>query len=170
LGTQHRHRWETTFEGMSRADRRGCEYDAFVPDQLAGWNLMLPADLVADLADAEQAVRELNRTGGGVLALEGLARFLLRAESVASSRIEGLEAGARRLLEAEVVLGEGGAGADRVAVEVLGNIAAMDAAVELGAEAPSIRLDGMLDIHRRLMDRSPVPDTVRQSPATVPRR
>ncbi|TVR25919.1 MAG: hypothetical protein EA389_07160, partial [Ilumatobacter sp.] len=39
--------------------------------------------------------------------MEGLARFLLRAESVASSKIEGLEAGPRRLLDAEVVLTQG---------------------------------------------------------------
>jgi Fic family protein len=120
-------------------------------------NLTLPADLIADLADAETAVRSLNDgAGAGTLALEGLARFLLRAESVASSKIEGLEAGARRLLEAEIVLGEGGNGADRIAVEVLGNIAAMDAAIDLGSDAPEIRVNDLLDIHRRLMERTPL--------------
>lgn len=40
------------------------------------------------------------------VSLEGLARFLLRAESVASSKIEGLEAGRRLLPDAEVALAD----------------------------------------------------------------
>ena len=71
------------------------------------------------LSDAEAAIRRLNATGTSHVSLEGLERFLLRAESVASSKIEGLEAGPRRLLDAEIVLARGGDAADRVAVEVL---------------------------------------------------
>jgi hypothetical protein len=37
----------------------GCDYEAFVPDPHAGWDLQLPADLVADLADAELGIRLL---------------------------------------------------------------------------------------------------------------
>ena len=102
-------------------------------DPLAGWDLALRADLVADLTDAEAAIRRLNTSATSHVSLEGLARFLLRAESVASSKIEGLEAGPRRLLDAEVVLAQGGDAADWVAVEVLANVAAMEAAVELGS-------------------------------------
>jgi hypothetical protein len=120
-----RQRWTASFEGMSRRDRRGCEYDAYLPDPLGGWDLALPADLVADLADAEAAIRELNGSGTAHVSLEGLARFLLRAESVASSKIEGLEAGPRRLLDAEVLLAQRGDAADRIAVEILANVAAM---------------------------------------------
>jgi hypothetical protein len=78
---------------------------------------------------------------------------LLRAESVASSKIEGLEAGPRRLLDAELVLAQGGDAADRVAVEVLDNVAAMEASVELGSTADTIALDDLLGIHRILMER-----------------
>lgn len=152
-----RHRWTSSFEGMSRRDRQGCDYDAFLPDPLTGWDLALPADLVADLADAETAIRELNTSTTAHMSLEGLARFLLRAESVASSKIEGLEAGARRLLDAEVVLTEGGDAADRIAVEVLANVAAMHAAVELGTTRDTVTLDDLLAIHRILMDGSALP-------------
>lgn len=72
---------------LSRRDRQGCDYDAYLPDPLAGWELVLPADLVADLSDAEAAIRRLNATGTSHVSLEGLARFLLRAESVASSKL-----------------------------------------------------------------------------------
>ncbi len=153
-----RNRWTPSSEGMSRRDRQGCDYDAYLPDPLAGWGLTLPADLVADLADAEAAIRGLNASGTSHVSLEGLARFLLRAESVASSKIEGLEAGPRRLLDAEVALAEGSDAADRVAVEVLANVAAMEAAVEVGAASGTITLDDLLDIHRTLMERSPTPD------------
>lgn len=152
-----RQRWTPSFDGMSRRDREGCAYEAYLPDPLAGWNPSLSADLVADLADAEAAIRRLNAEGTSHVSLEGLARFLLRAESVGSSKIEGLEAGPRRLLDAEVALAEGGVTADRVAAEVLANVAAMEAAVELAATRATITLDDLLDVHRILMERSPAP-------------
>jgi Fic family protein len=157
VATLIRHRWTSSFEGMSRRDRQGCDYDAYLPDPLAGWDLALPADLVADLTDAEAAIRRLNTSTTSHVSLEGLARFLLRAESVASSKIEGLEAGPRRLLDAEVVLAQGGDAADRIAVEVLANVAAMEAAVELGSTNDWITLDDLLEIHRILMARSSMP-------------
>jgi Fic family protein len=157
VATLIRHRWTSSFEGMSRRDRQGCDYDAYLPDPIAGWDLALPADLVADLTDAEAAIRRLNTFTTTHVSLEGLARFLLRAESVASSKIEGLEAGPRRLLDAEVVLAQGGDAADRVAVEVLANVAAMEAAVELGSTNDAITLDDLLAIHRILMKRSSMP-------------
>jgi hypothetical protein len=39
--------WISSFEGMSRRDRQGCDYDAYVPDPLAGWDLGLPAAATA---------------------------------------------------------------------------------------------------------------------------
>jgi Fic family protein len=158
MATLVRGRWTASFEGMGRRDRRGCDYDAYLPDPLAGWDLTLPADLAADIADAETEVRRLNARTDATLALEGLARFLLRAESVASSRIEGLGAGPRRLLEAEAVLAEGGDAADRESVEVIGNIAAMQSAIALGAAARPITLSDLLAIHGTLMGRSPTPN------------
>ncbi len=158
MATLIRSRWTSSFQGMSRRDRQGCDYDAYLPDLLAGWELSLPADLVADLGDAEAAIGRLNATGTSHVSLEGLARFLLRAESVASSKIEGLEAGPRRLLDAEVVLAQDGDTVDRVAVEVLANVAAMEAAVELGASTDTITLDDLLGIHRTLMERSATPE------------
>jgi Fic family protein len=158
VGELIRRRWTASFEGMSRRDRQGCDYDVFCPDPLGGWNPILAADLVSDLADAEAAVRRLNSTETTQVSLEGFARFLLRTESVASSKIEGLDAGPRRLLDAEVLLARGGEAADRVAAEVLANVAATEAAVELGASATTIRLDDLLEIHRILMAQSPTPD------------
>ena len=140
---------------MSRRDRGGCSYDAYLPDLLADWNMDIPADVAADIADAEAAVRSLNDAGTKHVSLEGLARFLLRAESVGSSRIEGLSAASRRLAKAEVALALGGDPADSIAVEVLGNIAAMESAIEIANKAKRFGRAELLSIHRTLMDRSP---------------
>jgi len=153
-----RRRWEPRFQGLTRRDRQGCNYDAYLPDPLAGWNLTLSGDVAADIGDAETAIRDLNQAGTTHVSLEGLARFLLRAESVASSKIEGLDAGARRLVEAEALLAESGEAADRVAVEVLGNIASMESAVELADKPREITLADLLGIHQVLMERSPTPE------------
>jgi Fic family protein len=158
VATLIRRRWTSSFEQMSRRDRQGCSYDAYLPDPLAGWEPALAADLVADLSDAEAAIRRLNATGTSHVSAEGLARFLLRAESVASSRIEGLDAGPRRLLDAELALTQGGDAGDRVAVEVLANLTAMEAAVAMGSSADTITVDDLLAIHRMLMERSATPE------------
>lgn len=142
---------------MSRKDRRGCEYDSYLPDLLADWELTMPADVAADIADAETAIRTLNDRGTWHVSLEGLARFLLRAESVASSRIEGLAAATKRLARAEAALTlfePTSQVYDGVAIEVLGNIAAMQSAVELATKSDRFGLDDLLSIHRTLMKNS----------------
>lgn len=152
-----RKRWEPRFEGLTRQDRRGCSYDAYLPDPLSGWNLMLPSDLAADIADAEAAIGKLNRGDTEHVSLEGLARFLLRAESVASSKIEGLDVSVRRLIAAESGIAQGGGSSDRAATEVLANIASMQSAVDLAAESHQISLDDLLSVHRELMTGSSTP-------------
>ncbi|MEQ8717714.1 MAG: Fic family protein [Acidimicrobiales bacterium] len=157
MASHLRKRREANFQGMSRRDRRGCDYDAYLPDPLVGWDPSIPADVAADIADAEAAVRALNDAGTTHVSLEGLARFLLRAESVGSSKIEGLEAAAHRLARAEAAIALGGDADDRVAVEVIGNIAAMESAVGLAASTDRFELDDLLSVHRTLMDNSPTP-------------
>ena len=158
MASLQRKHWEARFEGMSRRDRQGCDYDAYLADPLAGWDLAIPGDVAADIADAEVAIRRLNDAGTTHVSLEGLARFLLRAESVASSMIEGLAAGTGRLVQAEVAVNRGEDAGDQVAVEVLGNIAAMESAIELAIGAAAFDRDDLLSIHRTLMERSPTPE------------
>src|SRR5579875_3080606 len=77
---------------------------------------------------------------------EALARILLRAESVASSRIEGLEIGARRLLRAEAARRLGDDPSDATAVEILGNIDAMVFAIEHVDAGDPITVELVLDV------------------------
>lgn len=61
MASHLRKRWDANFQGMSRRDRRGCDYGAYLADPLADWDLSIPADVAADVADAEAAVRAQRR-------------------------------------------------------------------------------------------------------------
>jgi Fic family protein len=137
--------------GLSRRDRRSCDYTAYLPDPLIGRRFVLDGDVAADVADAEAAIMRLNAEATALVDTEALARLLLRAESVASSRIEGLEIGARRLLRAEAVRSMREPSSDLTATEVLGNIDAMLYAVERVAFKDEITVDLLLGLHRRLL-------------------
>src|ERR1035437_1416135 len=93
--------WVSDGGGVRRKDRRGCEYSAYVPDPLMGRVFTLEGAVAADVADADAAVARLNAEASSLVNTEAIARLLLRAEAVASSKIEGLVVGARRLLKAE---------------------------------------------------------------------
>jgi Fic family protein len=137
--------------GLPRRDRRSCTYDAYVPDRLVGRPFVLEGGVAADVADAEAAITRLNVQARALVDTEALARILLRAEAVASSRIEGLEVGARRLLRAEVARRLDDTPTDVTATEVLGNIDAMAYAVETISAGDDIRVDLLLELHRRVL-------------------
>jgi Fic family protein len=137
--------------GVSRRDRRSCNYTAYLPDPLVRRRFALDGDVAADIADAEAAIARLNAEATALVDTEALARILLRAESVASSRIEGLEIGARRLLHAEVVRSMREPSSDVTATEVLGNIDAMLYGVEQIGTGDEITVDLLLELHRRLL-------------------
>src|SRR5512133_3343442 len=130
-----------------RTERRAFSYRAFVPDPIAELQLALPSSVAAAISAAERAVDALNRDPPLIASLEVLARRLLRAESVASSRIEGLVLSQRQLARAEA---EEPDARDETARSVLGNVAAMEQAVELGASARPLRLSDLLALHRVL--------------------
>jgi Fic family protein len=136
--------------GLSRRDRRGCDYEAYVPDPIAGRPISLSGETAADVADAELAVERLNREASGLADSEAVARLLLRAEAVASSKIEGLEIGGRRLMKAQLALGLGDP-SDVTATEVLNNIEAMRWAVDALSAARRITSTDILGIHERLL-------------------
>ncbi|MDP9336940.1 MAG: Fic family protein, partial [Actinomycetota bacterium] len=138
--------------GLPRRDRQSCEYEAYVPDPLVGRRITLDGEVAADVADAEAAIARLNASAATLVDTEALARLLLRAECVASSKIEGLEVGPRRLIRAEAAHVLGDASGDANADEVLGNIEAMSWAMETLAEQVSISFAGLLEVHRRLLE------------------
>src|SRR6476660_9200646 len=83
--------WEPHLDALGgRSARRGISYKAYVPAPVAAEGFLLESDIAAAAANAEAACRELNKEPPELSNFETPARQLLRAESVASSRIEGL--------------------------------------------------------------------------------
>jgi Fic family protein len=146
-----RRRWTSDSAGQTKADHRSCDYEAYVPDLLAERSFGLDGVVAADVAEAETAIARLNVEASALIDTEALARILLRAEAVASSRIEGLDIGARRLLCAEAIRGLDDAPADVTASEVLGNIDAMVYGIEQVGVGDEITVELLLEIDRRLL-------------------
>jgi len=142
--------------GLSRKDSRSCEYQAYVPDPLVGRRIVLDGDVAADVAEAQEAIARLDASATALADTEAIARLLLRAESVASSRIEGLQIGARRLLRAEAVRALGEPSSDMTATEILGNIEAMRFAVRSVRPGTPITVELLLEAHALLAAGTPI--------------
>ena len=151
MATLERRRWAGDFSGLTRRDRQPCDYDVYLPDRLNGRSFSLDGEVAADVADAETALTRLDASSVALADSEALARLLLRAESVASSRIEGLEIGVRRLLRADAARRLGIEPRDVTAREILGNIDAMTWAVATIEQGSAITVDTLLETHRRLL-------------------
>ena len=147
-----RKRWPSDLTAPSRRDAKGCEYEAYLPDPLAGRAMSLDGEVAADVAEAEAALTRFDLKVHGLVDTEALARLLLRAESVASSKIEGLEVGPRRLLRAEAAREFGDDTSDITAAgRSLSNIDAMRHGIESVHVGSSITVELLLQIHRRLL-------------------
>lgn len=128
--------------------RKACAYDAFVPQPVRDLDVRLPGDLAATIADAEAGIAGLN--AGSPAFLAPFARLLLRTESIASSKVEGLQIDARSLARAETKQDSGrpiGSGA----VEILASIEAMELAIERAADARAIDVGDVREIHNALL-------------------
>ncbi|WP_216843468.1 Fic family protein [Phytoactinopolyspora alkaliphila] len=112
----------------------------------------LPASAAADIVDVEQQVRHLNDAHPGLANLEPLARFLLRAEAVASSNIEGLVLNVRRLARSEATEREGLPVTDETARAVLGNVKALDEALTVASDPNrTLTVADLTTIHKALL-------------------
>jgi Fic family protein len=128
-----------------------CEYEAYVPDHLLNRSIKLDGSVAAEVAEAEAAIARLDEVAGAMSNTEALARLLLRAESVASSKIEGLEVGPRRLLRADAARALGEPDTDVTAAELLGTIDAMAFAIQSIHQGSPITSQVLLETHRRLL-------------------
>lgn len=151
MGTYERAIWISEGSGQSRRQRASGAYERYVPTPLRDRDLSLDADVSGDVSRAEVAVARLNDDAAFLHNTEGVARLLLRAESVSSSHIEGLSIGARRLLRAEFASGrEGGVRADAGAIAIIGNIHAMEEALQAAAAQPRVTVGTFCGIHEQL--------------------
>ena len=132
--------------------RRACAYDAFVPEAVSEFSPSLSGGVVGIVSDAERAIAALNRTAGPEL--DPLARLLLRTESIASSKVEGMQADSRSLARAEANQDAGRRVGSDLA-EILSNIDAMQLAVERASSTRRVSVADIVDIHRVLMAPAP---------------
>lgn len=132
--------------------RRACHYKAFVPEILASLAVTLSAVEAGVVSDAERATRQLNETASPALA--PLARLLLRTESIASSKVEGLQLGVREMARAEAQA-ESGLIRSQTALELIDNINAMELAIGDAASVQSFGVDEIVAIHARMMQHAP---------------
>lgn len=152
MGRLSSRKWpvDPTSFGPRRA-RTGGTYEAYVPEPLQSWALALDARVAADLSDAERSMMTLDAEVAqdrGPHRFEVLARLLLRAEAVGSSRVEGLVVSPRRLALADLdpALDPGGR-----AQEIVGNIRALQDALTQATVRGPVTVDHLRAIHARLL-------------------
>lgn len=143
--------WNPTLYAPAKY-RKACKYEAFIPDVLAGFEFSLTSGVAAVVSEAEQAIMALNAGAQPVLA--PLARLLLRTESIASSKVEGMQVGIRQLARGESKIETGGKASSTI-LEVLGNIDAMQLAVDEAAKADQVGVEHLMAIHEKLMANAP---------------
>lgn len=162
-----RQRWEPNLDAGTRAGRRGGSFQAYLPDLLTTRPVVLDEEASARAADVEATVREL-ATGPRVRALEGLSRFILRSEAIASSRIEGMQASPQQIALAELAQSDvpQARGFTTNAQLVANNITTLRKAATVLAEASTITVDGIDELHQSL-HQSLLPDERHHGVRTV---
>jgi Fic family protein len=137
--------WDSRYQpgAASRTQIRKHQgpYQAAIPATIARSTLTLPGETLSISTDAASEVARFDAEMGGEIA--PFAAVLLRSESAASSQIENLTASARAISEAEI-----GEGSGSNARQVVGNVAAMTAAVALSND---LSAQSILDMHNALL-------------------
>lgn len=147
-------RWTSSVEsGVPRKDRREGPYRRFVPDRLERLPLAIAGDLARMAARTERAVRALDEPGGEALA--SIARFLLRSEAIASSRIEGLAPSPQQVALAELGQQESVRGVSEQARLVANNMTVVRGATTRLVESEEVRVEDIVDLHRSLLPDEP---------------
>jgi Fic family protein len=87
---RERRSWQQTHRGGTKEDRMLREIEVALPPHIADTGVLVDAALAADLESAMREITALDNSHGADL--EALGVLLLRTESVASSKIESVEA------------------------------------------------------------------------------
>ena len=137
--------WTTRFDAdlasASVRRRHSGSYRAAVVPAIADRALSLPSRTIAAAEEASAEIARFDAELGSEVA--PFASVLLRSESASSSMIENLTSGARSIALAEL-----GSREKHNATEIVGNVAAMTAALEL---AQRLDADAILAMHAALL-------------------
>ena len=157
MGYYEERHWDAR-EYLSRevrdSDDPSLTFAAFVPHHLGGWRAELDSEAVERVMAAEAAVRDLNDRCDPTTTSP--AEWLIRrAESAASTTIEGIHPSARRLARAEARLELWGDSPRDADLEALRNIRAVEHALAVAAAGRPLTVSDITDIHRVLMGDDP---------------
>lgn len=146
--------WEPSVSsGLTRAQQRGGSYERYVPDRVDGAAFGIAGPLSRTVGAVERSIRALN--GPGAEGLAGIARFLLRSEAIASSRIEGIAPSAQQVALAELGQSESVRGVSEQAKLVANNMTIVREATTALVEAEHLSVDNIVDLHRALLPEEP---------------
>lgn len=146
--------WESSVDsGVPRHEQRSGVYQRYVPDLVDGIGLAVNGDISRQVTTIERSVRALN--GPGAEGLAGIARFLLRSEAIASSRIEGIAPSAQQVALAELGQSETVRGISEQAKLVANNMTIVRSATTELVEAETLTVDHIVELHRSLIPDEP---------------
>lgn len=137
---------------LPRRSRKAGRYLAYVPDRLDSPTPPVSRAVATRAAELESRIVELTgRHPGATRGIEGVSRFLLRSEALASSKIEGMTPGPDEVAIAELVGRDNVGGFSRTAALVANNVAVLRG---LGAGDPArpLTVADIVDMHARLLD------------------
>lgn len=150
--------WQPDGGGMNKAERIGGPYHPYLPDKLTGYDLLLNPSCATAAANAQEALGKLELTDSRV-DTEPIARMMLRAEAISSSRIEGLEMPAGKLLEYEEL--------DRLGIEhrldsteaqILGNLHTLVNGLERTDASTLLTVEEICELNRILLSNTRLAD------------
>ena len=140
--------WAQTVRGGSRADRTLTSVRVALPPLIAGREVPIDGRLAADLELAMREISALERGHGDDLG--ALSTLLLRSESVASSKIEAVDASIEDYARALH-----GSRANASAVSMVAATGALQAMIDDASAGDGIRMQAVLTAHAALMAEDP---------------
>lgn len=139
---------------VPRRDRRAGDYRRYVPDRLEDHPFTLGRELSLHVAKVERDIRALNSGPSGD-SLTAIARFLLRSEAIASSRIEGVAPSAQQVALAELATTEDVRGVSDQAKLVANNMTVVRQATSELADADRVTVEHVVRLHEALLPDEP---------------
>ena len=154
MATWEEAHWQSSLgSGVPWANRRSGTYRRYVPDPIDGIGLAVDGEVSRRANQVERHIRPLN--GSGAEGLAGIARFLLRSEAIASSRIEGIVPSAQQVALAELGQSETVRGISEQAQLVANNMTIVRRATTELVAADSLTVDHLVELQRSLLPDEP---------------
>lgn len=154
MATTHLLEWESEIgSGLPRRERRSGPYTSYEPDPLEARPVVIDRPLSTRIAEAERAIHAIN--GPGAEALASVARFLLRSEAIASSRIEGVSPSPKQIALAELGTTEEVRGLSDQAKLVANNLTVVQEATSRLVDVDTITVADLEALHRALLPGQP---------------